>query len=81
VISRPTEQAWAIRGASDLAGGKLELWEPTHAASQWLPVARKDGSYMFVARHSGECVDAAATQLVQADCSGGDDQAFRIVAQ
>jgi hypothetical protein len=81
VISQPTEKAWAIRGASDLAGGKLELWEQTHPAAQWLPVAKSDGSYQFVARHSNKCLDAPTNQLVQADCNAGNYQAFRFIAQ
>ena len=57
------------------------------ANQQWQPVAEADGSYHFVNRNSGKCLDvpAASTadsvQLVQYACNGTAAQSFRLTAR
>ncbi|MGW5479513.1 RICIN domain-containing protein [Streptomyces sp. NPDC004008] len=49
---------------------------------QWRPVQESAGRYHFVARHSGQCLSAAATpdngiQLTRRGCDGSGAQTFQ----
>jgi glucosylceramidase len=54
---------------------------------QWQAVPLGGGSYRFVARNSGKCLDvrdvstADGAALQQWTCTGGPAQAFRLVQQ
>ncbi|MFB7756220.1 RICIN domain-containing protein, partial [Streptomyces sp. NPDC056121] len=78
----PTK-AWDVTDVSTADSAPIQLWSYSSGANQqWLPVAETDGSYHFVSRNSGKCLDvpAASTadsvQLAQYTCNGTAAQSF-----
>src|SRR5207244_2045267 len=66
-------------------GGRLQLWTYGGGANQdWLPVAESGGTYHFVSRNSGKCLDvpsastADSVQLQQWACNGTAAQSFSV---
>jgi hypothetical protein len=69
-------------------GALLLLWSWWGGTNQqWRPEARPDGSYRFVARNSGKCLDVPwasrdnGVQLAQVTCNGNTAQDFRLTRQ
>ncbi|MET8810168.1 RICIN domain-containing protein [Streptomyces sp. NPDC004546] len=84
VASAP-DQVWDETGVSTADGALTQLWTYGGGANQqWLPVAEASGTYHFVNRNSGKCLDvpAASTadsvQLQQYTCNGTGAQSFTI---
>jgi hypothetical protein len=78
-------QTWDVTGASTADSALIQLW--TYGGGnnqQWLPVAESTGTYHFVNRNSGECLDVAAAstadsvQLQQYACNGTAAQSFSL---
>lgn len=88
VVSRhaPT-LVWDVAGGPGAAGDgtDIHLWSYVGGTNQqWQPVALGGGSYRFVARNSGKCLDvrdvstADGARLQQWTCTGGPAQSFRL---
>ena len=83
-------QAWDVTGgpSATAPGTGIQTWSFGGGTNQqWLPVAVGNGSYRFVARNSGLCLEvpggssANGVQLSQNTCTGGTAQTFRLVQQ
>jgi hypothetical protein len=77
-----------VSGVSMADNAAIQLWAYGGGNNQqWQPVPEGNGSYHFVSRNSGKCLDtpAASTadgvQLVQYTCNGTAAQSFRLVQQ
>lgn len=81
------QQVFDVTDRSTADGAPLQLWAYGGGQNQqWRPVQQADGSYHFVARHSGRCLSAASTaadsvQLTQRTCDDSSAQSFRLTAQ
>ncbi|MCM2416381.1 RICIN domain-containing protein [Streptomyces sp. RKAG290] len=80
----PSPRRPASSGAD---GTALDTWTQDGGANQqWQPVAQSDGSYHFVSRASGKCLDVTGAStadgalLEQWTCNGGSNQSFRLDA-
>ncbi|MEZ0075740.1 RICIN domain-containing protein [Planotetraspora sp. GP83] len=80
-------QAWDDTNVSTADGSPIQLWAYSGGNNQqWLPVEEAGGTYHFVNRHSGKCLDvpAASTadgvQLQQYTCNGTAAQSFTLGA-
>lgn len=78
-------QVWDDSGVSAADGSLIQLWTYGGGSNQqWLPVAETGGSYHFVNRYSGKCLDvpsastADSTQLQQYTCNGTAAQSFTL---
>ncbi|WP_220183281.1 RICIN domain-containing protein [Sphaerisporangium album] len=76
-------QAWDVTNVSTADAAPVQLWNYTGGNNQqWQPVEEAGGSYHFVNRNSGKCLDvpAASTadsvQLQQYTCNGTAAQSF-----
>ncbi|MCM2417453.1 RICIN domain-containing protein [Streptomyces sp. RKAG293] len=78
-------QVWDVADVSTADGGLIHLW--TYGGGnnqQWLPVEETGGSYHFVSRNSGKCLDvpsastANSVQLQQWACNGSTAQSFQV---
>ena len=78
-------QVWDVANVSTADGGVIHLW--TYGGGdnqQWLPVEESGGSYHFVSRLSGKCLDvpsastADSVQLQQWACNGTAAQSFQL---
>jgi beta-glucanase (GH16 family) len=79
-------QVLDIVGVNAANGAKTHLWSYVGGANQqWRAEASGTGSYRFIARHSGRCLDVpsgAATeslQLQQYDCNTSNAQQFSLI--
>lgn len=78
------QQVIDVTGVSVEDRAPLQLWSYTGGGNQqWRPVREANGSYHFVARHSGKCLstDGSATnsvRLVQRPCDTSAAQSFRL---
>ncbi|BDZ41973.1 hypothetical protein GCM10025865_12720 [Paraoerskovia sediminicola] len=91
VVNRHAESlVWDVAGGSGATGNgtDVHLWEYAGGVNQqWMPTEQADGTYTFVARHSGKCLDVRDVStsngagLQQWACTGGPAQAFSIVEQ
>jgi glucosylceramidase len=79
---------WDVSGGSGATadGTGVLLWDYHGGTNQqWRPERLADGSYRFVARHSGSCLDvrdvstADGARLQQWTCTGGPAQSFQLV--
>ncbi|MCT9930811.1 RICIN domain-containing protein [Planotetraspora sp. A-T 1434] len=80
-------QVWDDTNVSTADGSPIQLWTYSSGNNQqWLPVEEAGGTYHFVNRHSGKCLDvpAASTadsvQLQQYTCNGTAAQSFTLGA-
>ncbi|MGA5303104.1 RICIN domain-containing protein [Nucisporomicrobium flavum] len=78
-------QVLDVKDVSSADNAPIQTWAYGGGANQqWQPVAEPAGTYHFVNRNSGKCLDvpAAATadgvQLVQYTCNGTAAQSFRL---
>ncbi|KAA0935049.1 RICIN domain-containing protein [Streptomyces apricus] len=78
-------KTWDVTDVSAADGAPVQLWTYSGGTNQqWQPVADADGTYHFVNRNSGKCLDvpgastADGTQLQQWTCNGSAAQSFRI---
>ena len=78
-------QVWDVTNVSTADSAPIQLWTYSNGNNQqWQPVAESDGSYHFVNRNSGKCLDvpAASTadsvQLQQYSCNGSAAQSFTL---
>ncbi|MFJ4626406.1 MULTISPECIES: RICIN domain-containing protein [unclassified Streptomyces] len=78
-------EAWDVTNVSTADSAPVQLWTYSSGANQqWLPVAEADGSYHFVNRNSGKCLDvpsastADSVQLAQYTCNGTAAQSFTL---
>ncbi|MBA8928915.1 hypothetical protein BC739_006132 [Kutzneria viridogrisea] len=78
-------QVWDITDVSKADGGLTQLWNYAGGANQqWQPVDEGGGSFHFVNRNSGKCLDvpsastAEAVQLQQYACNGTSAQSFTL---
>jgi trehalose utilization protein/ricin-type beta-trefoil lectin protein len=78
-------QALDVKDVSTADNAPIQTWSYSGGANQqWQPVAEPAGTYHFVNRNSGKCLDvpgASATdgvQLVQYACNGTAAQSFRL---
>ncbi|WP_435800251.1 RICIN domain-containing protein [Streptomyces misionensis] len=86
VASAP-DQVWDETDVSTADGALTQLWLYGGGANQqWLPVAEASGTYHFVNRNSGKCLDvpsastADSVQLQQYTCNGTAAQSFSLSA-
>ncbi|GII58410.1 hypothetical protein Pth03_67990 [Planotetraspora thailandica] len=82
-VSTNTAQSWDVKDVSTADDAPIQLWNYVGGNNQqWLPVEEAGGSYHFVNRYSGKCLDvpAASTadsvQLGQYTCNGTAAQSF-----
>lgn len=79
-------QTWDVTNVSSADGALIQLWLYGGGTNQqWLPVEETGGSYHFVSRLSGKCLDvpsastADSVQLQQWTCNGTAAQSFTLV--
>jgi hypothetical protein len=79
-------QVWDVANVSTTDGGLIHLWTYGGGGNQqWQPVEQADGSYRFVSRLSGKCLDvpgastADSVQLQQYACNGTAAQSFSLI--
>ena len=84
-VSTAPNQVWDETGVSTADGALTQLWLYSGGANQqWQPVAEASGSFHFVNRNSGKCLDvpgastADSVQLQQYTCNGTAAQSFNI---
>ncbi|MFJ9818706.1 ThuA domain-containing protein [Streptomyces sp. NPDC101151] len=81
------QQVVDVTDRSTAEGAPLQLWSYSGGQNQqWRPVQQTDGSFSFVARHSGKCLSAASSaadsvQLTQRTCDSSPAQSFRLAEQ
>nr|WP_103887801.1 RICIN domain-containing protein [Actinacidiphila yanglinensis] len=82
-VGSAPDQVWDETDTSTADGALTQLWLYGGGANQqWLPVAESGGSYHFVNRNSGKCLDvpsastADSVQLQQYTCNGTAAQSF-----
>ncbi|MFF9373460.1 RICIN domain-containing protein [Streptomyces griseoluteus] len=78
-------KVWDVTDVSTADSATVQLWTYSSGANQqWLPVAEADGSYHFVNRNSGKCLDVPgasttdSVQLAQYTCNGTAAQSFTL---
>jgi hypothetical protein len=78
-------QVWDVTNVSTADNALIQLWAYGGGTNQqWLPVAESTGTYHFVNRNSGLCLDvpsastADSVQLQQYDCNGTAAQSFSL---
>ncbi|MFC1426689.1 RICIN domain-containing protein [Streptacidiphilus sp. N1-12] len=78
-------QVWDVTNVSTADSAPIQLWAYGGGNNQqWLPVAESTGTYHFVNRNSGKCLDVPAastadsTQLQQYTCNGTAAQSFTL---
>jgi hypothetical protein len=76
-------QAWDVTNVSTADSAPIQLWSYSSGNNQqWLPVEEAGGTYHFVNRNSGKCLDvpgastADSVQLQQYTCNGTAAQSF-----
>lgn len=76
-------KSWDVTDVSTADGAPVQLWSYSGGANQqWLPVEETGGTYHFVNRNSGKCLDvpAASTadsaRIQQYTCNGTAAQSF-----
>ncbi|MCL2552070.1 MAG: RICIN domain-containing protein [Actinomycetia bacterium] len=84
-VSSAPDQVWDETGVSTADGALTQLWLYGGGANQqWLPVAESSGTFHFVNRNSGKCLDvpsastADSVQLQQYTCNGTAAQSFTV---
>ncbi|MFG2789804.1 ThuA domain-containing protein [Streptomyces sp. NPDC048419] len=81
------QQVLDVTDRSTADNAPVQLWSYSGGQNQqWQPVRESAGRYHFVARHSGRCLNAAASasdgvQLTQRTCDGSAAQSFQLTAQ
>ncbi|WP_407675337.1 RICIN domain-containing protein [Peterkaempfera griseoplana] len=80
-------RVWDVTDVSTADSAKIQLWAYGSGANQqWQPVAEAGGTYHFVNRNSGKCLDvpsastADSVQLQQYTCNGTAAQSFTLGA-
>ncbi|MFC1416599.1 RICIN domain-containing protein [Streptacidiphilus cavernicola] len=80
-----TAQVWDVTNVSTADSAPIQLWTYGGGSNQqWLPVAESTGTYHFVNRNSGKCLDvpsastADSLQLQQYTCNGTAAQSFSL---
>jgi hypothetical protein len=78
-------QVWDVSGVNMNDGGLIQLWAYGGGNNQqWLPQQNANGTWRFIARHSGKCLDvpgsstANSVQLQQWTCNGTNAQNFTL---
>ncbi|MEU0180811.1 RICIN domain-containing protein [Streptomyces sp. NPDC006207] len=78
-------KSWDVTDVSTADGAPVQLWSYSGGANQqWLPVEETGGTYHFVNRNSGKCLDvpAASTadsaRIQQYTCNGTAAQSFSL---
>ncbi|NMO53870.1 1,4-beta-xylanase [Actinoplanes sp. TBRC 11911] len=78
-------QALDVTNVSTADNAPIQTWNYSGGLNQqWQPVAEADGSYHFVNRNSGKCLDVPGAsivdgiQLVQYACNGTAAQSFQL---
>ncbi|SER70632.1 Ricin-type beta-trefoil lectin domain-like [Lentzea xinjiangensis] len=77
---------WDVSNVSTADNAAVHMWQSFTANNQqWRPEQVGTGTYRFVNRHSGKCLDVPAAttndvQLVQYTCNGTNAQLFRLSA-
>ncbi|MCW2915069.1 MAG: coagulation factor 5/8 type protein [Actinomycetia bacterium] len=78
-------QAWDVTNVSTADSAPIQLWSYSSGNNQqWLPVEEAGGTYHFVNRNSGKCLDVAAAsaadgvRLQQYACNGTAAQSFTL---
>jgi hypothetical protein len=78
-------KSWDVTDVSTADGAPVQLWSYSNGANQqWLPVEEAGGTYHFVNRNSGKCLDvpAASTadgaRIQQYTCNGTAAQSFSL---
>ncbi|MFB7510085.1 RICIN domain-containing protein [Streptomyces broussonetiae] len=86
-LASAPDQVWDETGVSTADGALTQLWLYGGGANQqWQPVAEASGTYHFVNRNSGKCLDvpsastADSIQLQQYTCNGTAAQSFSLSA-
>jgi len=81
-------EVWDVTHVGTANGSLIQTWTFGGGQNQqWQPVSTGNGTFKFVARNSGRCLDvpAASTangvQLEIFDCNGTSAQSFRLVQQ
>ncbi|MBM9437649.1 RICIN domain-containing protein [Streptomyces bryophytorum] len=84
-VAPAPDQVWDVTDVSTADSAKTQLWLYGGGANQqWLPVAESGGSFHFVNRNSGKCLDvpgastADSVQLQQYTCNGTAAQSFTV---
>ncbi|MFI0942223.1 RICIN domain-containing protein [Streptomyces sp. NPDC021020] len=84
-VAPAPNQVWDVTDVSTADSAKTQLWLYGGGANQqWLPVAEAGGSFHFVNRNSGKCLDvpgastADSVQLQQYTCNGTAAQSFTV---
>ncbi|GIH12565.1 hypothetical protein Raf01_07370 [Rugosimonospora africana] len=78
-------QVWDVTNVSTADSAPIQLWTYSNGNNQqWQPVAEPAGTYHFVNRNSGKCLDVPAAsvadsvQLQQYTCNGTGAQSFAL---
>ncbi|MFB7293083.1 RICIN domain-containing protein [Actinacidiphila glaucinigra] len=78
-------KAWDVTDVSTADAAPVQLWSYSNGANQqWLPVEEAGGTYHFVNRNSGKCLDvpsasaADAARIQQYTCNGTSAQSFSL---
>ncbi|MFD3457593.1 RICIN domain-containing protein [Streptomyces sp. NPDC058691] len=78
-------KSWDVTDVSTADGAPVQLWSYSSGANQqWLPVEEAGGTYHFVNRNSGKCLDvpsastADAARIQQYTCNGTSAQSFSL---
>lgn len=90
VTSRQAGLVWDVTGGAGAtsSGVPIQIWSYGGGSNQqWMPVALGNGTYRFIARNSGLCLDvpsastANGVQLQQYTCNGTGAQSFVLTQQ
>ncbi|WP_371650117.1 MULTISPECIES: RICIN domain-containing protein [unclassified Streptomyces] len=78
-------KAWDVTDVSTADGAPIQLWTYSGGGNQqWKPVEEAAGTYHFVNRHSGKCLDvpgastADGARMQQYACNGSAAQSFHV---
>ncbi|MFJ4850479.1 RICIN domain-containing protein [Streptomyces sp. NPDC088733] len=78
-------KSWDVTDVSTADGAPIQLWSYSSGANQqWLPVEETGGTFHFVNRNSGKCLDvpsastADAARMQQYTCNGTAAQSFSL---
>ncbi|MFJ5218650.1 RICIN domain-containing protein [Streptomyces sp. NPDC088354] len=78
-------KSWDVTDVSTADGAPVQLWSYSSGANQqWLPVEEAGGTYHFVNRNSGKCLDvpsastADGARVQQYTCNGTAAQSFSL---
>ncbi|WP_329189172.1 RICIN domain-containing protein [Actinacidiphila glaucinigra] len=78
-------KAWDVTDVSVADAAPVQLWSYSNGANQqWLPVEEAGGTYHFVNRNSGKCLDVPAAsaadgaRIQQYTCNGTSAQSFSL---